>query len=70
MQGCLIGADDSDYVVNTYPWAVGIGLSVLASAFWTGTGLPGIWWSLTGYYIALVAWFGARFWGFPKRGTL
>lgn len=64
LEGCLIGADDANYVVNTYPWAVSIALGVLGSTYWAGMGLPGIWWSLTGYYIALVAWFGARYWGF------
>lgn len=67
LEGSLIGADDANYVVNTYPWAVSIALGVLGSTYWAGMGLPGIWWALTGYYVALVLWFGVRYAGLVPR---
>jgi Na+-driven multidrug efflux pump len=61
LEGCLLGAGDATYVVNTYPWAVGFGLGFLALAYRSGSGLAGIWWALTVYYMALITWFGSRF---------
>jgi len=70
LEGCLLGADDQGYVVGTYPWAVSAGLIVLAASYKLGYGLPGIWWSLTAYYIALVTSFGSRFVVPWNRGNL
>jgi len=70
LEGCLLGADDQNYVVGTYPWAVGMGLAVLGASFKMGFGLRGIWWSLAVYYMALVAWFGSRFVVPMNKGNL
>lgn len=70
LEGCLLGADDGNYVVGTYPWAVSAGLLVLGASYKMGFGLAGIWWSLAVYYAALVTWFGSRFVVPWNRGTL
>jgi Na+-driven multidrug efflux pump len=62
LEGCLIGAGDSMFVVRVYPWAVSFCMAVLAAAYLGGGGLGGLWWALAVYYAALVAAFSARYW--------
>jgi Na+-driven multidrug efflux pump len=62
LEGCLIGAGDSMFVVNVYPWAVGFCMAVLAAAYLGGFGLAGLWWALVVYYCGLVSAFSGRYW--------
>jgi MATE family multidrug resistance protein len=70
LEGCLIGAGDSLFVVNVYPWAVTFCMAVLALAYFSGAGLGGLWWAMVVYYAALVTMFSARYWVKSFRGKL
>jgi len=72
LEGCLLGADDQSFVINSYPPGVIVGLGVMWLSQRRGLGLPGVWWGLATYYGALVAWFGARYlpWVPGGRGPL
>eukprot|EP00877_Chromochloris_zofingiensis_P010786 jgi/Chrzof1/5961/Cz16g21310.t1 len=67
LEGCLLGADDSAYVVKVYPWAVVCCLTQLAlTTFYVGQ-LTGVWWGLAIYYLVLLLGFAGRFWGWRAK---
>lgn len=67
LEGVLMGAQDTDFVINIYPVCVGVFVVMLGAAQIAGWGLPGIWAALVLYYVGLACCLSARFWFDPCR---
>lgn len=66
IEGVLLGAGDTRFVVGMYPPSVLLGLGCLAVAWVSGGGLAGVWYALAAYYCSLMLLFGLR-WAAPLR---
>jgi Na+-driven multidrug efflux pump len=62
VEGVLLGAGDTQFVIDVYPVCVAGFTLVLALAVLAGWGLSGIWGALVLYYVGLVSTLSARFW--------
>lgn len=70
LEGVLMGAQDTDFVINIYPICVGVFAVMLGAAHVGGWGLPGIWGALVLYYVGLACCLSARFWYGPCRARI
>lgn len=70
LEGVLMGAQDTDFVINIYPVCVGVFAVMLGVAQVAGLGLPGIWGALVLYYMGLACCLSARFWVGPCRARI
>eukprot|EP00892_Ulva_mutabilis_P008551 jgi/Ulvmu1/6068/UM027_0046.1 len=62
LEGVLMGADDTEFVINIYPVCVVAFIVMLGVAQLAGWGLQGIWGALVLYYVGLACCLSARFW--------
>ena len=62
LEGVLMGANDTEFVINIYPVCVALFVVMLGAVHVAGFGLPGIWGALVLYYVGLACCLSARFW--------
>lgn len=62
IEGVLMGAGDTQFVIDMYPVCVGGFVVALAGTVAAGWGLVGIWAALVLYYVGLSSTLSARYW--------
>lgn len=62
IEGVLMGAGDTQFVIDVYPVCVGAFVLALAGSVVAGWGLVGIWAALVLYYAGLSSALAARYW--------
>jgi hypothetical protein len=62
IEGVLMGAGDTQFVIDVYPVCVCAFIMALAASVIAGFGLVGIWAALVLYYVGLTSTLSARYW--------